>query len=258
MSILRRLIAGRPVFTGDREHFHHKLLERGLSHRQVVIVLYAVSAVFALLSLFLLWPTGGTLGLVLAVLGTGVWFGVQRLGYLEFGEIRRVAQRTMEQPQIFVNNLAIRRATEELKMARDYEQLCNILKAAFSSNDFDAFDLYWFLPTGEWDEMSGIREGTTSEPCLRWQRSGSDAMDRSAASWSLTLDLVSANNRRRGSLIVHRIYSESTLQVDVNLLTATFPVALAEALDRLVYDNMPHLAASSERRFMAAQAASSQ
>jgi len=56
ISILRRLINGRPVFTGDREHIHHKLLERGLSHRQVVIVLYAVSGVFAMLSLFLLWP----------------------------------------------------------------------------------------------------------------------------------------------------------------------------------------------------------
>src|SRR5581483_11005263 len=62
LSVLRRLIAGRPVFTADREHIHHKLLERGLSHRQVVVVLYAVSALFALLSLFLLWPTGSTLG----------------------------------------------------------------------------------------------------------------------------------------------------------------------------------------------------
>lgn len=61
LSVLRRLISGRPVFTADREHIHHKLLQRGMSHRQVVIVLYGVSAIFALLSLFLLWPTGSTL-----------------------------------------------------------------------------------------------------------------------------------------------------------------------------------------------------
>jgi UDP-GlcNAc:undecaprenyl-phosphate GlcNAc-1-phosphate transferase len=141
ISVLRRLIGGRPVFTADREHIHHKLLERGMSHRQVVIVLYAVSAIFALLSLFLLWPTGSTLGLVLAVLGTGVWLGVQHLGYPEFGELRRVAQRTMEQRSAFVSNLAIRRATESLKTARDYVQLCNVLETAFSGNDFDGFDL---------------------------------------------------------------------------------------------------------------------
>src|SRR6202023_295646 len=134
---MRRLISGRPIFTADREHIHPKLLQLGFSQRQVVIVLYAVSAVFALLSLFLLWPTGSTLGLVLAVVGIGVWYGVQHLGYLEFGELRRVARRTVEQPQIFVNNLAIRRAIEELKVASDYDQIRCILEAAFSANDFD-------------------------------------------------------------------------------------------------------------------------
>ena len=117
LSIVRRLISGRPIFTADREHIHHKLLQMGFSHRQVVIVLYAVSAVFAMLSLFLLWPTGSTLGLVLAVVGTGIWLGVQHLNYLEFGELRRVAQRTMDQRQIVINNLSVRRAVEELKMA---------------------------------------------------------------------------------------------------------------------------------------------
>src|SRR5262250_3682076 len=117
LSVLRRLIGGRPVFTADREHIHHKLLQLGFSHREVVIVLYAVSALFALLSLFLLWPTGSSLGLVLAVVGTGIWLGIQHLGYPEFGEIRRVAQRTLEQRQIVINNLSIRRATEELKVA---------------------------------------------------------------------------------------------------------------------------------------------
>jgi UDP-GlcNAc:undecaprenyl-phosphate/decaprenyl-phosphate GlcNAc-1-phosphate transferase len=235
LSILRRLIAGRPVFTGDREHIHHKLLQRGLSHRQVVVVLYAVSAVFALLSLFLLWPTGSTLGLVLAVLGTGVWLGVQRLGYLEFGEIRRVAQRTMEQRQIFVNNLAIRRATEELRLARDYEQLCSILLAAFDSNDFDAFDLIDPLLPEEPPKIQGLQSTLVQgHPCLRWSRRGSRFVRGAEAGWSLTLNLVTATNRRRGSMTVYRTYGERDLQLDINLLTSAFPSALAEALDRTV------------------------
>jgi len=59
---------------------------------------------------------------VLAVLGTGIWVGLQPLKYPELGEIRRVAQRTLEQWQIFVNNIAIRRATEELEVASDFAQ----------------------------------------------------------------------------------------------------------------------------------------
>ncbi|MBZ5722016.1 MAG: undecaprenyl/decaprenyl-phosphate alpha-N-acetylglucosaminyl 1-phosphate transferase [Acidobacteriia bacterium] len=234
LSVLRRWIGGRPVFTADREHIHHKLLQRGLSHRQVVIVLYAVSALFALLSLFLLWPTGSTLGLVLAVLGTGIWMGVQHLGYLEFGELRRVAQRTMEQRQIFVNNLAIRRAVEELKVTQDYDQLCRILTAAFGSNDFDAFDLELNLLPGQFPTLHGLQivSGRGEQPVLRWKKPGSRFAHELVSAWSLNLDLVTANNRRRGSMVIYRLYSGRDLQLDINLLTAVFPVALADALDR--------------------------
>jgi UDP-GlcNAc:undecaprenyl-phosphate GlcNAc-1-phosphate transferase len=256
VSILRRLIAGRPIFTGDREHIHHKLLERGLSHRQVVIVLYAVSAVFALLSLFLLWPTGSTLGLVLAVLGTGIWLGVQRLGYLEFGEIRRVAQRTMEQRQIFVNNLAIRRAVEELKVTTDFQQLSRVLTAAFGSNDFDAFELCWAVPPEDWSQPDrGPVSADLAPPSLRWKRPGTTFAFGASATWSLTLDLTNGNGSRRSWMTVFRLYGESTLQIDINLLTGAFPLALADALDRLSRQPSLEVARSSGRdNVMAAQA----
>jgi UDP-GlcNAc:undecaprenyl-phosphate/decaprenyl-phosphate GlcNAc-1-phosphate transferase len=235
LSILRRWISGRPVFTADREHIHHKLLQHGLTHRQVVIVLYAVSAVFALLSLFLLWPTGSSLGLVLAVVGTGIWIGVQRLGYLELGELARVAQRTLEQRQIFINNLAIRRATEELKVARDYEQVCRILEAAFASNDFDGLDVKIKLFPGEYFALGGAELNAQSrrgEASFHWTKNGRAKSLEGLAAWTLSLDLVSASNRRRGSLMVHRLYSERDLHLDINLLTTAFPTALADALDR--------------------------
>ncbi len=233
LSILRRLISGRPVFTADREHIHHKLLQHGMTHRQVVILLYGVSAVFAMLSLFLLWPTGSSLGLVLAVLGIGVWIGVQHLGYLEFGELARVAHRTLNQPQIFVNNLAIRRATEELKVAKDYDQIRRVLVAAFGSNDFDSFELRIDLLPGEPASFQAAeltsRRNTVS---FRWNRTSSAKTLDAAAIWTIALDLLTSSNRRRGILLVNRQYSPRDLQVDINLLTSGFPVALADALDR--------------------------
>jgi hypothetical protein len=228
LSVLRRLIAGRPIFTADREHIHHKLLQMGFSHRQVVIVLYAVSALFAMLSLFLLWPTGSTLGLVLAVVGTGVWLGVQHLNYPEFGELRRVAQRTMEQRHIVINNLSVRRAVEELKVAGDFNQVRNVLVAAFESNDFDSFEL-------QLKSLSGDRSlpGETDRH-FHWSRSPHMVAISSQPSWKLTLDLVTASNRRRGLLVVYRVYSQRDLQLDVNLLTSEFPATLADALDRVL------------------------
>jgi hypothetical protein len=258
LSILRRLISGRPVFTADREHIHHKLLQHGLSHRQVVIVLYGVSAVFALLSLFLLWPTGSSLGLVLAVLGTGIWIGIQRLGYPELGELARVAQRTFEQRQIVINNLSIRRATEELKVARDCDQIRRILEAAFSSNDFDGFDVRFKLFPGESYPFGSVpsSQARRGEGSFHWGKNvGMKSLDGLAV-WTLSLDLVSSANRHRGALVVHRLYSERNLQLDINLLLADFPVALADALDRTLQHTvqvMP-LAEQGGHEFAAAQA----
>jgi UDP-GlcNAc:undecaprenyl-phosphate GlcNAc-1-phosphate transferase len=247
LSILRRLIGGRPIFTADREHIHHKLLEMGFSHRQVVIVLYAVSAMFAMLSLFLLWPTGSTLGLVLAVVGTGVWLGVQHLNYLEFGELRRVAQRTMEQRQIVINNLSVRRAVEELKVAGNFDQVRSVLIAAFESNDFDAFELRLKpLP-------SDRAPSSETNRAFHWSKFPHMAAISSQPSWKLTLDLVTSANRPRGSLVCYRIYSRRDLQLDVNLLTSEFPASLADALDRVL--TMPEVlvpAAQAERPFLAA------
>jgi hypothetical protein len=73
--------------------------------------------------------------------------------------------------------------------------------------------------------------------------------------WSLTLDLVAANNRRRGSMTIYRLYTQRDLQLDINLLTSVFPMALADAIDRVmipVVEEIPVL--KSEPEFVAAQA----
>jgi len=246
LSIVRRLISGRPVFTADGEHIHHKLLQMGFSHRQVVIVLYAVSAVFAMLSLFLLWPTGSTLGLVLAVVGTGIWLGVQHLNYAEFGELRRVAQRTIDQRQIVINNLAVRRAIEKLKFAGDLNQVRSVLVSTFENNDFDAFDLHIKSVA---DQGAILEEGRQ----LHWSKFPHMAVIADQPTWKLALDLVTTTNHRRGSFVVYRMYGPRDLQLDVNLLTSEFPTTLADALDRVL--TMPAIlvpAAQGETAFLAA------
>ena len=41
--IIRRLVTGQAPFAPDRGHFHHKLLDVGLSHRQAVLLIYAIT-----------------------------------------------------------------------------------------------------------------------------------------------------------------------------------------------------------------------
>ena len=44
-AILRRIIKRKPFFEGDKDHLHHRLVKRGFSQRQSVLILYASSIV---------------------------------------------------------------------------------------------------------------------------------------------------------------------------------------------------------------------
>ena len=47
MAIVRRLRAGRSPFAADREHLHHRLLRMGNTQREVTIIMYLWTAMFA-------------------------------------------------------------------------------------------------------------------------------------------------------------------------------------------------------------------
>ena len=49
LAFVRRYLAGRPVFSADRFHFHHQLVSRGLTVRKTVLTIYSIAIGFALL-----------------------------------------------------------------------------------------------------------------------------------------------------------------------------------------------------------------
>ena len=51
--IVIRIQKKKPIFVGDAEHVHFRLLASGLSHKQAVLVLYSIAFLFGLSTLFL-------------------------------------------------------------------------------------------------------------------------------------------------------------------------------------------------------------
>jgi UDP-GlcNAc:undecaprenyl-phosphate/decaprenyl-phosphate GlcNAc-1-phosphate transferase len=51
--IIRRISHGRSPFTPDRGHLHHRLLDLGLTHRGVVLLIYAMCCALAVLSFYI-------------------------------------------------------------------------------------------------------------------------------------------------------------------------------------------------------------
>ncbi|MCH8120944.1 MAG: WecB/TagA/CpsF family glycosyltransferase [Planctomycetes bacterium] len=54
----RRFLERRSILSSDRNHLHHRLLDLGLHHRTVVIVIYAVTAIGACIGVFMLTTEG--------------------------------------------------------------------------------------------------------------------------------------------------------------------------------------------------------
>lgn len=79
-AIIRRLLKGQNPMTPDRGHLHHRLIDHGLSQKQAVAVLYALSAMLGLTAVVIC--TGGKLRMLLLVvellLAVGVGIFVYR------------------------------------------------------------------------------------------------------------------------------------------------------------------------------------
>jgi UDP-GlcNAc:undecaprenyl-phosphate/decaprenyl-phosphate GlcNAc-1-phosphate transferase len=69
--IVRRVAQGSSPFAPDRGHLHHRLLDLGLGQRQVVVLIYGMSAVLAVLS-FLLSGRGQLYAFMGIVVGGGL------------------------------------------------------------------------------------------------------------------------------------------------------------------------------------------
>ncbi|TMC77883.1 MAG: undecaprenyl/decaprenyl-phosphate alpha-N-acetylglucosaminyl 1-phosphate transferase [Chloroflexi bacterium] len=69
--LVRRMVSGQPPFAPDRGHFHHRLLDVGLTHQQAVLLIYLMTAALGSLA----FMTTGRAQLATFV-GLAVVFGV--------------------------------------------------------------------------------------------------------------------------------------------------------------------------------------
>jgi UDP-GlcNAc:undecaprenyl-phosphate GlcNAc-1-phosphate transferase len=85
LCIVRRALKRQPIFSPDRGHIHHKLLDRGLTPRRAVLVVYGVCSLVACFSLLQSTVRNNRLsGLITIIFCAVAWIGIQYLGYAEF------------------------------------------------------------------------------------------------------------------------------------------------------------------------------
>jgi UDP-GlcNAc:undecaprenyl-phosphate GlcNAc-1-phosphate transferase len=106
LAIVRRFLRRQPIFTADRGHIHHRLLDRGMSPRQAALVLYLLCSLVAIFSLLYSQSHSNRVASVIVLVFCAVaWMGIQYLGYAEFtfagrillgGDLQRALRMQMD------------------------------------------------------------------------------------------------------------------------------------------------------------------
>jgi len=227
LAVTRRFLSRKPLFSADADHIHHRLLKRGFSQRDAVLILYAVTAGFGFLSLVLLQGRK-EIALVLAVVGLGVFVGLQQLRYHEFSEVLATFQNLTRRRQVVANHVAIRRATESLDTCSEFRPIWEILLGTLQPIGFDGIRLQMLNPNGFSPSLfHPFCSGPNGDLVSWWSQPHVDE-----PSWQLRLGLVTSSQKRWGYLTLVRLSDREALSVDVNLLTQAFCTSLANAVDR--------------------------
>ncbi|KOO37212.1 glycosyltransferase family 4 protein [Priestia koreensis] len=79
-AIIRRVVNKKPLSAPDKSHLHHCLLNLGYSHRQTVLIIYGMSAIFGLAAVIFSKVTMWGSFLVLAILTLAIEIIVEKIG----------------------------------------------------------------------------------------------------------------------------------------------------------------------------------
>jgi len=84
ISPLRRFMLGQSLFKPDKGHVHHRLIDKGLSAKRSVLIIYGITIGLCLLSILLVNFRNEQAGLILIILGVISVVFVQKIGYFDY------------------------------------------------------------------------------------------------------------------------------------------------------------------------------
>jgi len=260
VTIGRRLLSGKPVFQGDREHIHHMLLARGWSQRRVVLALYGVSAAFGLAAMLFVNTGSAVPAIVLFVIGVAIILALGNLRYHEVDELRASVRRNISDRRLrAINNLRIRRACQSLSSASRLDDLFDAIVEVVEAGEFVAAEAELscnghVMVNARAFELAGAN-GCADELRLheghvrwKWQRQTvAPPSDFATELWTIRLP-ISSRKSALGYLSLSRPVHSEPLLFDVNYLTKVFQPAITDAAQRIfdeAMQSMPRQRAAS-------------
>jgi UDP-GlcNAc:undecaprenyl-phosphate GlcNAc-1-phosphate transferase len=83
-AIIRRVAAGRSIGEADKDHLHHRLLRAGYSHRNTVLLMWAISGGLGLSAIAVTEVSLLQGGIIVTMVVLAIVFGAKKMGLLAF------------------------------------------------------------------------------------------------------------------------------------------------------------------------------
>lgn len=168
-AIFRRTMRGRSPFSPDMEHFHHRLMAKGLSHGKAVLAMWAAAFSCSILSVAAAFGKGDQLFAVFVFFGFGGFILLRYLGYFRFeffGEglstlIRdRKSTRSMEQ--------AVKDAEALISQIKSLDEVDEVFSKVAEGMQIHEVRLDFFREDGK---LGAIPQNKKPEsgPSIRWK-----------------------------------------------------------------------------------------
>ena len=136
-AIFRRMLRGRSPFSPDMEHFHHRLMAKGLSHGKAVLAMWAAAFACSLVAIASAFGKGDQLFAVFVFFGMGGFILLRYLGYFRFEFFgQRLSTLMEDRKNIRTAEQSIKEAETMLQGVRSLDNLPAILEKAAEGMQF--------------------------------------------------------------------------------------------------------------------------
>lgn len=223
LAPIRRFVLGKRMFKPDTGHFHHRLLQLGLTQRRAVILIYVITVCMGVVVLFMVNVRDERAALILILLGVAVVLGITKLGYLEYFAMDKVLgwlKDVTDEVGISSERRSFLNLQMEMSRSNDLKGLWGNVCRAVERLDFDMaeMDIEEVRPTAQGSGLK-VKEGQTEKKeekveslknggglkekeRLFWARDGfdkkTDVLGRSV--FKLELPLLGENQKIYGTL----------------------------------------------------------
>jgi len=162
LAVVRRFLKGKPIFTSDRSHIHHKLLAKGLGHRAASVVAYGLTLLFTGAAIFHIYGRDRETGILLVLVLVLLAIMFKAFGYWEF--IRNRFNLALRR-KYRIYNLVERIVSLKLEDAQSQDEVWDLL--CWVGKEFDLHTIKLYLNSSVARSWENPAARGSSEHCVR-------------------------------------------------------------------------------------------